>query len=195
MVRLKKVYLAGPEVFLPDAIDIATRKKRLCLEYGFEGLFPFDSELEKGLEPLATANGIYRANIALMQASDFIIANLTPFRGPSADIGVAFELGITIGMGRPAFGYTNDPRNLLDRLRQLHQVTEKVGKRPRWCDRARMTVEDFGLSDNLMIACALHESGLPIVRRQIPRERLYTDLEGFAECLYFAREHWTYASG
>jgi len=37
MVRLKKVYLAGPEVFLPDAIDIATRKKRLCLEYGFEG--------------------------------------------------------------------------------------------------------------------------------------------------------------
>src|SRR5438105_6439265 len=29
MVRLKKVYLAGPEVFLPDAIDIATRKKRL----------------------------------------------------------------------------------------------------------------------------------------------------------------------
>ena len=64
MVRLKKVYLAGPEVFLPNAIEIATRKKQLCLEYGFEGLFPFDSELEKGPEPLTTANGIYRANIA-----------------------------------------------------------------------------------------------------------------------------------
>lgn len=191
MLRLKKVYLAGPEVFLPDAIEIATRKKQLCLEYGFEGLFPFDSELEKGLGPLATANGIYRANIALMQASDFIIANLTPFRGPSADIGVAFELGMMAGMGRPAFGYTNDARNLLDRLRQSDQVTEKVGKSPRWCDRAGMTIEDFGLSDNLMIAYALHEWGLPIVRRHVPRASLYIDLEGFAECLSFAREHWT----
>lgn len=195
MVRLKKVYLAGPEVFLPNAIEIATRKKQLCLEYGFEGLFPFDSELEKGPEPLTTANGIYRANIALMRASDFIIANLTPFRGPSADIGVAFELGMVVGMGRPAFGYTNDPRNLLDRLRQSDQVTERVGKTPRWCDRAGMTVEDFGLSDNLMIVCALHESGLPIVHRHVPRAQLYTDLEGFVACLHFAREHWTNDGG
>jgi nucleoside 2-deoxyribosyltransferase len=43
--RTLKVYLAGPEVFLPDAIAIGNKKKRLCTEFGFEGLFPFDNEV------------------------------------------------------------------------------------------------------------------------------------------------------
>ena len=32
-----KIYLAGPEVFLPDAVQIGQAKKRLCAAYGFEG--------------------------------------------------------------------------------------------------------------------------------------------------------------
>jgi nucleoside 2-deoxyribosyltransferase len=30
-----KAYLAGPEVFLPEAIEVGLRKKRLCNKYGF----------------------------------------------------------------------------------------------------------------------------------------------------------------
>ena len=41
-----RVYLAGPEVFLPDAIAVGAEKCRLCAEYGFEGLFPLDASLE-----------------------------------------------------------------------------------------------------------------------------------------------------
>ncbi len=57
------VYLAGPEVFLPDAIELGERKKRLCRAYGFEGLYPLDNEI-------TPASGeridrlIYRANEA-----------------------------------------------------------------------------------------------------------------------------------
>ena len=38
-----KFYLAGPEVFLPDALDIAAAKKRICAVHGLEGVFPFDT--------------------------------------------------------------------------------------------------------------------------------------------------------
>jgi nucleoside 2-deoxyribosyltransferase len=40
--RRMRVYLAGPEVFLPDALAIAAAKKRLCAAHGLEGVFPLD---------------------------------------------------------------------------------------------------------------------------------------------------------
>lgn len=36
-----------------------------------------------------------------------MIANLTPFRGASADAGTLVELGWFLGRGRPIFGYSN----------------------------------------------------------------------------------------
>ena len=45
MASRPKVYLAGPDVFLPDAVSIGRRKKELCAHYGFEGLYPFDNEI------------------------------------------------------------------------------------------------------------------------------------------------------
>ena len=35
-----KVYLAGPEVFLPNAADIANEKREICREFGFDSIFP-----------------------------------------------------------------------------------------------------------------------------------------------------------
>ena len=79
-----RVYLAGPEVFLIDAIEIG-RKKALCSEYGFEGLCPFDNEVSKdGVETQADLL-IYSTNIPMLRESDFGIFNLTPFRGPRAE--------------------------------------------------------------------------------------------------------------
>ena len=43
----------------------------------------------------------------MMEESDIIIANLTPFRGASADAGTLIELGWFLGRGKPAFGYSN----------------------------------------------------------------------------------------
>ena len=35
-----KLYLAGPEVFLADAIEIGQRKAAICAEHGHVGLLP-----------------------------------------------------------------------------------------------------------------------------------------------------------
>ena len=40
---MKKIYLAGPDVFLPNAIEEGERLKALCQDYGYEGLFPMDN--------------------------------------------------------------------------------------------------------------------------------------------------------
>src|SRR5215207_3572908 len=95
-----KVYLAGPEVFLPDAAVLRAQKKALCERYGFTGLFPFDTEI--GAVPLSERAdwAIYRSNAALMQEADCAIVNLSPFRAPSADVGSVFELGMMVGLGK-----------------------------------------------------------------------------------------------
>ena len=35
-----KIYMAGPEVFLPDAITIGQRKRDICERHGLTGLYP-----------------------------------------------------------------------------------------------------------------------------------------------------------
>ena len=90
-----KVYLAGPDVFVPNAIAIGQRKRALCTEHGLIGHYPLDNIVDF-TAPDASLQ-IFRANQALMDKSDAIIANLTPFRGPSADAGTVYELGYMAG--------------------------------------------------------------------------------------------------
>ena len=48
-----RVYLAGPDVFLPDALAVGEAKKRLCADHGLEGVFPLDNPIDHldGLPP------------------------------------------------------------------------------------------------------------------------------------------------
>ena len=109
------IYLAGPEVFLPDAVEIGRQKQQLCARYGFNGLYPLDNEITpKAGERLDEL--IYQANKALMQRADFGICNLSPFRGPGADAGTVFELGLMTGMGKRVFAYTNDASDYAQRV-------------------------------------------------------------------------------
>jgi nucleoside 2-deoxyribosyltransferase len=184
-----KIYLAGPEVFLPDAVALGDRKKALCADHGFEGLYPLDDAAPSGLPPADIARAIYRANSAAIGRADCAIVNLTPFRGPSADVGTVFELGLFIGLDKPVFAYTNDDRDLLARTRAALPLsfdeTTKV-----WSDTAGMSVEDFRQADNLMIDCCLAESGRSFHRRRVAAADRFHDLAGFVDCLREAREHF-----
>lgn len=171
------VYLAGPEVFLPDAAAIGARKKAMCAAHGMTGLFPLDADA-----PGATA--IYAANRAMMLAADAIVANLTPFRGPNADPGTVLELGLMAGMGRCVFGYTNDPRDLLHRVPDTRR-----GPAGAWTDANGLAIEAFGLGENLMIEELLRAAGTPLVRAgRAPGDAL-RNLDGFAACLVAAARH------
>ncbi|MGF1492680.1 MAG: nucleoside 2-deoxyribosyltransferase [Microcoleaceae cyanobacterium] len=111
------IYLAGPDVFLPDPLQMANAKKAICSKYGLTGRFPLDQSLDlTGLSPQDAGLAIYRSNIQLMDRCDLIVANMTPFRGPSMDVGTAFEKGYMAAKGKPIFGYSNDGRIYAERV-------------------------------------------------------------------------------
>lgn len=170
-------------------MQVGSRKKELCAAFGFEGLFPFDN----GLCPLPAGQrvdeAIYRANLAMMRDCDGAILNLTPFRGVSADAGTIFELGLLVGLGKPAFGYTNDAADLRERVCQYFGG-QPVAAGSEWCDSAGMIIEDFANADNLMIDMALVLSGARIVRVAVHPEQRWKDLTGFIACLELAAAHF-----
>jgi nucleoside 2-deoxyribosyltransferase len=185
MRRRLKAYLAGPDVFLPDASAFAARKVGLAARYGFEGLCPMEGQICDGPPGERRDALVFRANVALLRAADFGIFNLTPFRGVSADAGTIFELGMMIGLGRRVFGYTNDPADLLSRTRRTGGVAFDAASRT-WRDAETMEIEDFGNADNLMIERALAEQGAPIVRHPAAANERLRDLTGFETCLRLA---------
>ncbi len=181
-----RVYLAGPEVFLPDATRIGAEKCRLAAEAGFEGVFPLDTALDlDGLPPAEQARRIALANEALMRSCDLLIANLTPFRGVSMDSGTAFEVGFMRALGRPVLGYSNAAADFATRSRH-YRTSERLAFDS---DRPEIAVEDFGLAENLMIAVAVSESGAaPIVPRGAATgDVTIATLDGFVAALAAAR--------
>ena len=92
-------YLAGPDVFLPDAPAHAARKTAICAAHGITALPPLNEDLAT-LASMAEAEAwraIFAKDLALMECADLVIANLTPFRGASADAGTLVELGSVSG--------------------------------------------------------------------------------------------------
>jgi len=148
----RTIYLAGPDVFLPDALEVGERKKILCRQFGFEGLFPLDNE--KGVENDAARN--FHANCHHMRQADIGLFNLTLFRGPSADAGTAFELGFCFALDKPVHGYSSTAALYVDRVARFQGPPSQRGLR-KW-DASGCSVEDFGLMDNLMIAHAIEST-------------------------------------
>ncbi|GAA93804.1 uncharacterized protein L969DRAFT_15057 [Mixia osmundae IAM 14324] len=138
-----KVYTAGPGVFLSDAIGEARRARTLCAQHGLQAMTPIDPELAAGPTP-PSAQDIYVGNVALLNASDVMVADITPFRGPNMDPGTAWEIGYGIALGMPVFLYSEQAQTT------LKDRTPDSGK---WT-----VVEDFGATENLMIARA----GMPV---------------------------------
>jgi nucleoside 2-deoxyribosyltransferase len=150
------VYLAGPDVFLPNAVSHAAKKVEICRRFGLLGLPPLNEELEAANPALDVWQSIYQKDVSMMERCDIIIANLTPFGGASADAGTLIEVGWFLGQGKPIFGYSNTSENFEARMRrQLGTEFSNFG------------IEGFHLPDNLMIVGAVHSGGYPIF---IPRD-------------------------
>ena len=164
-------YLAGPDVFLPNAVAHAARKVEICRRFGLRGLPPLNQDVKTTAKALDVWQSIYEKDIAMMERSDIIIANLTPFGGASADAGTLIEVGWFLGKGKPIFGYSNTPESFEQRMRR--QLGEGY---------ADLGIEGFHLPDNLMIVGAVHGGGYPIFVPSDGEARGIDALDVFEAC-------------
>jgi nucleoside 2-deoxyribosyltransferase len=179
-----KIYLAGPDVFLPDAVEIGRRKAAICARHGMTGLYPLDNAVD--LTATNASLAIFKGNEAMTDAADAIIANLTPFRGPSADAGTVYELGYMAGRGKLCFAYSNDPAVYAERVARYHAIAK--AEAGHLTDGDGLMVEDFGLPDNLMM---IHTLDLHGARLVTPRQRpadIWHDLASFEACVALAAD-------
>jgi nucleoside 2-deoxyribosyltransferase len=180
---MTKIYLAGPDVFLPDAVELGRAKVDLCAAYGLTGLFPLDNAIDRSRADASLQ--IFRGNEAMMNAADAIIANLTPFRGPGADAGTVYELGYMAARGKLCLGYCNDPRLYAERVAAMTELKTGDGV---LSDPQGLTVENFGLADNLMMIHALDLHGCPLVTPRHAPVDIWHDLAAFETCVRLAAE-------
>ena len=166
-------YLAGPDVFFPNAHDIGRQKIAYLNGLGLVGHFPLDTEVPDGLlkNPAQASRFIGHANEKIMLDCcrdgriGLILANMSPFHGPSMDVGTAFEVGFMSALSTKnnviIIGYTSDKRSFEDRVVEKiyggwSNITHKNGI-PRGPDGTM--IEAFGGADNLMITNAILRTG------------------------------------
>ena len=174
-----KVYMAGPDVFLPNALELAKDKKAIMRAHGFEGLHPFDNEVNTvGLTPYQIGIKIFEANMEMMKSADLVIAHITPFRSPSADVGTAFEMGVMCTLGKPVYAYSNVTPAYIERVAALGgELRTNEHGRPVDCNG--MSIEDFDMIDNLMLEGAWRRAGAKVVLVPTTETERFTSLAGF----------------
>lgn len=120
------IYLAGPEVFFPNAIEIGQKHKLICQKNGYLGLYPLDNCIKED-SPEQTAKAIVEANINLINKSDIVLANLSNFRGtkanPSCDSGTAWECGYALAKGKKVIAYTNNLQSIPNTITNYLDLT------------------------------------------------------------------------
>jgi nucleoside 2-deoxyribosyltransferase len=99
-----KIYIAGPQVFLPDPLKFFDGVRRLCERKGVVPLIPFDPVI-------ADTRDIFRLNIDLLKSCDGLVADVSPFRGAEPDSGTVWEAGFVSALGKPVALYTDETRS------------------------------------------------------------------------------------
>jgi nucleoside 2-deoxyribosyltransferase len=137
-VTFQRLYLAGPDVFRPDAAAHGRALAALCAAHGFSAVFPLEEHLPAA-PPHEVARHIYQANLRRIDGF---------FRGPEPDSGTCFEVGYAVARGKPVIGYVPEAGTFAQRIRQRHpQVAGAEG-----ADAQGWQLEEFGLPLNLMLA-------------------------------------------
>jgi nucleoside 2-deoxyribosyltransferase len=186
-----RVYLAGPEVFLNNEKEISQAKKTLCRKYGFEGVFPLDKEVDIASKSSPEIGFcISASNEDLIKTCDLLVANITPFRGPSADVGTAYEVGFAHALCKKVFAYTNITERFTERTSKALNSEVARGKDGKLRDSRSMLIEEMELTDNLMLDGCVHASSNCLVVEQAPAEQMFTFLGGFEKCLRIAQKSY-----
>ncbi len=152
-----RVYLAGPDVFEPDARARYAKLSILAEANGLQAIVPMDAEGEPARAdeaPAQAAQRIFLANIARLDAADGMVANLADFRGCEPDSGTVFEVGYAVACGIPVVGYGVPAAEYSARVAAYMPTVCGADGTLREQATGR-EVENFGQPLNLMLACAM----------------------------------------
>lgn len=154
--RRPRVYVAGPDVFRPDAAEHLRKLAAACEALGMEALVPPDGADPEGrvISGEARARRIYEANTQMLRSADGVIANLQCFRGQEPDSGTVFEVGFAIALQLPVVAYGVPEASYAERVQSALDC--RRGEDGVLRENADATVvEDFGLRLNLMLGCSV----------------------------------------
>lgn len=168
---MKKIYIAGPEVFEKNAVQIGKDLNKLCKEYGFEGLYPLDNEIEF-ITKKQTAQKIFEANVNLIQNCDIVIANINDFRGKEADSGTVWECGYASALGKEVYAYMDNTNAYINRFKDDEKHLDKEINMI--VDESDKIIEDFDLPINLMLGCSIKkiiQGNFEEVLKEISKEK------------------------
>ncbi len=154
-----KLYLAGPEVFLYNAVEHAEVQRELCRQYGFIGLHPMDNNIEGMDSTYTTATKIYCGDVRQVRECDIVVANCNSFRGLLIDDGTSYELGFCNGLGKPSYGYIRDSRSYNQRAIDTGVAAHDPGEGTFVDNQGYLLVDDFTTLINLMMQCGMTEHG------------------------------------
>jgi nucleoside 2-deoxyribosyltransferase len=166
-------YLAGPDVFYPNAKEIGEAKKAKLAVFGIKGHFPFDNELSAKAfrDPHEASNAIGKANEQMMLTCfesgrlGIILVNMTPFRGPSMDVGTSFEVGFMSALAEfknniVIIGYSDDQRLFEDRVIDDFYGRQGIAEKNDFLyGPDGMKIDAYGGAENLMITHAIEKTG------------------------------------
>lgn len=150
---MNKIYIAGPDVFERNSINIGKYYSELCEKYGFSGHYPLDNIIDFNQEKKKIALDIFRANEKLIKDCDIVIANLNAFRGKEADSGTVWECGYAYAQGKKVYGYMFNTHSYLESFDEK----EKKEQGGFFWDKDEKCIENFDYPVNLMIACSVLE--------------------------------------
>lgn len=141
-----RIYLAGPDVFFPEPLEVAKAHKAALARHGLEGVFPLDNMIPPA-PPREMGIRLFEENCRLIDSCDAVIANMMPFRGPSTDVGTAWEMGYAFARQKPVVGYASDRSDYRDKVFSSGYSDEATSP----SDRLGFAIEHFEVTDNLML--------------------------------------------
>ena len=152
MRRFERVFLSGPDLFMPDGPDLLAAKLLACREAGVEGVHA-DPAAGEGAPGELRARIAYADAVGRLRGCQAVIANLTPWRGPHPDPGTVFEAGFAAGLGLPVFAYLNvaDVDEADHQTRVAALTGAALDAQGAWRDPDGGLIEDLGLPEGLML--------------------------------------------
>lgn len=156
-----RIYLAGPDLFMPDCAQRYERLKAECDQQGLCALAPSDADVPVDFNGSddERAQHICAANLEWIRNADAVLANLCSFRGLEPDSGTVFEVGYAVALGKPVAAYGVPEGTYASRVAAARICTSDAQGVLRERDTGTL-VEGLGQRLNLMLtgSMVLHDS-------------------------------------